>query len=302
MKKLFYYISSAMIGLVIFMWSPLAKPQTFSPFSDFQNMSLAELETLQVKLTYVGAQEKPVPTTAFTSPANTLDLSKFVPFQRPGISYANDELPVRSFSASATELKAVIDETGKIPAVVAGGVAGDVYISFALFNSVGGTDKGFEAVLNPTDGIALFQALRTALAGNQTGLKIINEMGCRTALREPGEPADVSADVSVTISGMRLNRSTGRFVGTATVKNNSAQSLTGPVSLVFDFAEANIRLFNAAGFTCGTSPEGKGFINLPLTGNALPSGASIQANLEFENPDKLPMKVTTKVLAGPGAR
>ncbi|MCI0562395.1 MAG: hypothetical protein MN733_28245, partial [Nitrososphaera sp.] len=61
-------------------------------------------------------------------------------------------------------------------------------------------------------------------------------------------------------------------------------------------------LFNADGTTCGTSPVGREFINLPLTGNALPSNASVQVTLEFENPDRVSIKATTKVLAGPGAR
>src|SRR5215216_6848272 len=52
---------------------------SFSPYSDFQAMSLEQLKTLQVKLTYVGIQGKAIASLAFTSSFNTLDLNKFIP-------------------------------------------------------------------------------------------------------------------------------------------------------------------------------------------------------------------------------
>jgi hypothetical protein len=275
-----------------------------SPYSDFQAMTPGQLSTLQVKLTFVGFQEKPVQTVVFTSPTNTVDVGKFAPFQQPGINYANDNFPPVTFSAAPTELQAVIQEAGKVPAVMAGGVAAEPYISFSLFNIVGGVDKAFEVILNQTDGIALFQALRTALAGNRTGLLIVYDMGCQTALREPGQPLDVTSKVSISLAGTRLNRATGRFVGTATVKNVSPDSIPGPVSLVLYLeSEGNtVRLFNADGYTCSTSPEGHDFINLPLTGNQFSPQASAEVTLEFINSERVPVRAETKVLAGPGGR
>jgi hypothetical protein len=275
-----------------------------SPFPDFQAMSLDQLTALQVKLTFVGEQEKAVPTVAFTSTTNAVDLSKFVPFRRVGIDYSNDDGPISTFAATPSELQAVVQEVGKVPPVPPGGVAALPYISFSLFNSVNGVDKAFEVILNELDGIPLFQALRTALRTNRTGLRIVNDMGCRTALREPGIPADVTPKVNVVMGGVRLNRSTGRFVGTATTKNISTDSIPGPVALVlFLESEGNtVRLFNSDGSTCGTSPEGHDFIDLPLPGNELAPGALCSVTLEFTNPDRVPIVPTVKVLAGPGAR
>ncbi len=99
-----FFIITATLGVCV----PMARSQSFSPFSDFQGLSPTQLTTLQVKLTFTGPQEKPIQTVAFTSTGNTLDLSKFVPFQRPGIPYGNDEGNVRSFKVSVAELQSMI--------------------------------------------------------------------------------------------------------------------------------------------------------------------------------------------------
>ena len=280
--------------------TPTSQGPVFSPYSDFQAMSLEQLKTLQVKLTYVGIQDKVSPSLAFTSSFNTLDLSKFIPFRRPNISYSNDDSKVITFVASPEELKAVIDNVATLPNVTAGGVATETFLSFGLLNSSGGT-KGFESVMNQSDGSALFSKLRLSLQGNNNGLRRVSEMACRLSLLEPERPSDVSAKVNVSFTGVRLNRSTGHLVGTATVKNTSSEGIVGPISLVLDF-QGSVDLLNDDGTTCGTSPQGREFINLAISGNVLPPGSSVQVQLEYSSPDQQPIKPTAKVLAGPGAR
>jgi hypothetical protein len=289
------------LGVLLLLWADSGGAQTSSSYSEFQAMTVDQLKTLQIKLTYVGLQEGPIPSVAFTSTDNTLDLTKFIPFRLPAISYANDEIAVKSFAATTAQLKAVIDEVGVLPAVVAGGIAANPYVSFMMYNTVGGLEKAFQAVLDSSDALDLFNALRKGLAGNADGLRIIDEMGCFTALLEPGVPNDVTASTALTLSGVRLNRATGRYVGTATLKNNSASPIPAPVSLVLNFV-GTVSLFNATGHTCATSPEGRAFVNFPLTDNALTPGATTQVTLDYENPNAEPIKPTTKVLAGPGAR
>jgi hypothetical protein len=189
----------------------------------------------------------------------------------------------------------------QIPAVVAGGAAQDMYLSFSLFNSVDGVDKGFEAILNPADSAALLDRLLAALSANKAAVKIISDIRCKTGLLPPGQATDVSPNTSVTTSGVRLNRNTGRYVGTVTVKNNSATSIPGPISLVLNF-QGNVQLFDYDGLTCATSPSGLSFINLPINNNVLLSGGSVVAKIEFLNPNQELIKFTTKVLSGPGAR
>lgn len=294
-------VLSTLLAAALMMGLVASRPlhaQSFSPYSDFQSMTLAQLATLQVKLTYVGPTSEPLSSVAFTSTTNTLNLSLFVPFRRAGIGYSNDDLAVPlTFTASAQELKSVIDNVATLPNVTAGGVATTRFISFSLVNTQPAT-KGFEAVLNSADARLLFDQLRLSLASNGSGLKQLSQMACPLNLLEAARPTDVSASVSVSLSGVRLNRTTGRFVGTATVTNNSGTSLATPVSVVF-IPTANVRLAMADGTTCGSTPVGAPFINLP---SALGAGQSADITVEFNNPDRLSFTATTKVLSGPGAR
>ena len=291
-------ISLSSLLVAGFLCPRIVPAQTFSPYADFQAMTLQQLTTLQIKLTYVGSRREPTSSMAFTSSSNKLDLMQFVPFRRPGIDYSNDDLaPVLTFPATTNELKAVIDNVGVLPNVTAGAVAANVFLSFALFNSQPST-KAFEAVLNKADASALFGQLRLSLASNNEGLRKLSEMACPLELLEATRPTDVSASASVSLSGVRLNRTTGRFVGTATVTNKSAGAFAAPVSVVF-LPTANVRLANGEGTTCGTTPVGVPFKNLS---GSLGGGQSAQINVEFENPDRLQFSTTTKVLAGPGAR
>ena len=78
----------------------------------------------------------------------------------------------------------------------------------------------------------------------------MNEPQTITAVFVPcGCAADVSAIVTVTRSGYVLNPVTGRYAQTVMVTNNSASTITGPLSLVLDGLSANATLFNATGTT-----------------------------------------------------
>src|SRR5262245_25947924 len=159
-------------------WSNVAAGQSFSPYSVFQSMSLTDLATLQVKLTYVGPQREVHQTVLFAASPSVFNLSLFLPFRRPGISYSNDNASVLSFTASTTELKAVIDNVGLLPNVTAGGVSSSPYLSFALLNTAGGT-KAFEAILDLTDAASLFTQIRLALAQNTSGgLRLVSDQAC----------------------------------------------------------------------------------------------------------------------------
>jgi hypothetical protein len=274
-----------------------AHGQSFSPYSAFQAMSPAQLQTLQGKLTYLGEQAEIVSTVAFTATGNPLQVSLFTPFHRSGFEYGNDVKGVQSFTASTDELKAMVDLVGTLPNVTAGGVASRPYISFAMLSTAGGTEA-FDATLDKDDTVSLFGKLRIAFQNNTEAIKRIESMACAVGVLDPQRPKDVSSDVAVSLSGLRLNRGTERFVGTATINNTSATSVVGPISTVF-IPAGNVRLFNASGFTCGVSPSGWEFVNVP---GPLKSGNSASFDVEFVNLDLEPVKITTKVLAGLGSR
>lgn len=287
---------------LLYMENPqILAAQAFSPYSDFESMTLQQLSTLQVKLTYVGPQLAALPTLAFTSNLNVVSVDAFTPFYRPNINYVNDTIKVRSFTATPQELEAVIDNVGTLPDVRAGGVAEPHFLSFSMVNTQPML-KGFEAILNKSQSNELFAELRESLATNKEGLKKISEMACALDLLEPARPMDVSGSVMVKFTGLRPDRHTGFFVNSVSVTNNSGSTLPAPVSLVLDLP-GTVGLVGADGTTCGTNPVGRQFIHLPIPATGLAPGATVTITLHFENPNKEPIAPNTfKVLAGPGAR
>lgn len=273
-----------------------ATGQQFSPYSAFENMTLAQLATLQIKLTYLGPQSEPIETVAFTATGNTLNLALFRPFERSGFSYANDKGPINSFTASPAQLQTVIADVGQLPNVTAGTVSPSPYLSFALLNTVGGT-QAFEAILSTTDATALFGKLSAALAGDSSGARLVSQQACSIGSVQPGMPTNVSSQVSVAVSGVRLNRSTGQFVGTATITNTSRSSIIGPITLVLELP-SGITLSNAQGSTCAISPVGRPYIT--LAEDSLAAGGVVQVNLDFLNPSLLPITLSSTVFAGSG--
>lgn len=284
--------------VVTLVWTGQVALQMFSPYSDFQSMTLDQLKTLQVKLTYVGPQSEGTSTVAFTSSLNTLDLSKFLPFRRPGISYSNDDSGVQTFAATPDELKVIIDNVATLPNVTAGSASPDGILSFGLLNSAGAT-KAFESIVNENDALALLRQIRLALQNNKLGFRALADMSCTLGLIGTDHPTDISANVSVVSSGVRLNRTTGRFVGSATIRNTSATAITGPMFLVVGL-QGNVTLFSSEGHTCGTNPVGQDFVTVPLVGSMLPPGATVQVALDFTNPDSEPISPALRVLAGAG--
>jgi hypothetical protein len=214
-------------------------------------------------------------------------------------NYTNDSFKPKIVNATTSEIQTFLQNAGTIAAVQSGSVASAAYVSFALVNQVSGQNKGFEAILNPTDGAALMNAIRGALQSNAGAQAAVSSFTCATALAGSTVPIDVSSSVSVTLSGIRLNRSTGRFVGTATLKNNGASAVQLPLSLVLALP-TGVSLVNG-GVTCSVTPAGRPYTHAQLTGSLTP-GASVQIPLEFINQGEIPITATTQVVAGPGSR
>jgi hypothetical protein len=274
---------------------PRAEAQSFSPFSTFARLKAKELATLQGKLTWLAAQREMTPSVLFAATGTAPNPALFVPFRRPGVSYGNDAMPFQTFAATPTQLAAMLAAAGKIPAVAAGGVSASPRLSFALVQ--GG--KGFEVILDNADANALIAALMQAFAANQDALRIIGDLGCATATLGASTATEVSAGLTVTPSGIRRDRASGRYVQTITVKNTSGGAIPGPVSVILAGLPGSVTVINKAGTTCNISPTGLPFVNAP---SALPPGGQADIRAEFDNPDALAIAYTTRVFAGPGPR
>jgi hypothetical protein len=153
--------------------APVVGAQPFAPFSDFEILTLAELEDLQVKLTFVGEQEEVIPSLAIASHTRSLDLSRFLPFRRPDVHYGNDEIAIMTCTASPAELKAMIENISTLPSVTSGDIADDNFLSFAMLYATATEDKAFEAILNEADTRALFEQLGLAFDENVECLEVL---------------------------------------------------------------------------------------------------------------------------------
>lgn len=161
-------------------WCGPLLAQSFSPYADFQAMSLTDLATLQVKITYAGKQRHSHRSLIITATGHQPNMALFSQYLRPGVNYFNDVWPPLTFTATAGELKALVDGVGLLPSVTDGDVDPGGYVSFALSNTAGGTAKVFEAVLNEATGALVFDKLLNSLQANATGRKMVWEFGSRS--------------------------------------------------------------------------------------------------------------------------
>jgi len=274
-----------------------AAAQTYTPYSVFAAMSVGDMATLEVKLTWLGPQEKGVPTRLFTA-SGTGNLALFIPFERPGFDYLNDDSGAIESSASNVRLKALIDSVATLPNVTDGGIDSSGVLSFALLNTVGGT-KCFESIVDAANGTALFARMHAALAG-APAVRRADEMACEIEMTGAVAPPDVTGSVTARLSGVRLDRASGHFAAKLKVTNTSGSSLPAPISVVLDF-ESNAKLLGDSGSTCRIGPPGRPYLDVLSTGSLAP-GASLEVVIQIENPDLDPVKVVPTVFAGAGAR
>lgn len=287
----------AAAGLVIVSTAYHAGAQTFSPYSDFQAMSLSQLGTLQVKLTHVGEIGPAGPAVLFGASSGSLNVGLFAPYRRPDFIYLADEMRPIEFVATTHLLKAVIDSVATLPGVTDGDVDPDGDVSFALLNTNGGT-KGFEAIVDSANGQALLGKIIEALGPNNAAVMAIRDFGCGLGLLPHGAPIDVTAATTVRASGLRLDRARAQYVGKIGVTNVSGAALLAPLILVMS-SDAQVSVQEAEGTTCNISPSGASFVTLLASGSLGP-GASIEKTLHVKNPGRTKLNVAFKVFAGAG--
>lgn len=117
----------------------------------------------------------------------------------------------------------------------------------------------------------------------------------RTESASSGETvnADVSAQVKVTFSGLRLNRTTQTYDTIATLTNTSPDPIQAPLELhVVSIAPATVTLQNPG----GTASDGHSCVTVPLpTGELAPGATVTNVVLRFNNPDKVQFTFTHHV-------
>src|SRR5262245_21207477 len=112
--------------------------------------------------------------------------------------------------------------------------------------------------------------------------------------------AEVTSSIGITYGGVTLNPMTRRYVQSVTLRNNSAATIVGPISLVLDKLSSNVSLYNASGITALVLPAGSPYVNANVVN--LAAGQSVVIQLQFTNPGNIVFSYDARVLAGPGSR
>lgn len=280
-----------------------ARPQAYSPYSDFQNLTAPELSSLQVKVTYLGPLDHPFPSLVFTSTSGTVNLADFVPYRRSGFAseYGLDNFPPATFKVSPSLLDAMIDSVATLPQVTDGGVDSVWYVSFAMVETVGGT-RGFESILDGPDATSLVTKILAAFAEQPVPTRIVSEAICPMGIMSDNPPTDVSSSVTTKATGFRRVGKTDEFVGRISVKNTSSSTLPAPITLLPEIVGENVVLMGEQGFTCSILPGGEAYVNLPVGRSGLAPNASAEVALRIKNPSLERIEVKTQVFAGAGMR
>jgi hypothetical protein len=101
---------------------------------------------------------------------------------------------------------------------------------------------------------------------------------------------DVTASVSISRSGLTMNRFTHKYSGSVTVTNTSTQTLTGPLHLGMQGLSAGVTLDNKSG-----DEDGVPYITLPVT--SLAPGQKVTVTTTFSNPNKVSIGYTPVLLS-----
>jgi hypothetical protein len=113
---------------------------------------------------------------------------------------------------------------------------------------------------------------------------------------------DISGLVVVSQGPLKLNRKTGNYTQTVTLKNSDG-AIAGPISLVLDGVSSNASLLNASGSTACAAPLGSPYLNIGVGSDGLFSSRErATVTLEFTNPSGQPITYDFRVLAGSGNR
>jgi hypothetical protein len=111
--------------------------------------------------------------------------------------------------------------------------------------------------------------------------------------------SDVTSSLSVTRGPLHSNQSTGRFVQTLTLTNNSTTVITGPISVVFDNLTTGASVFGIRGATLCDAPQGSPYVNLST--RTLNPGTPVSYTAQFMNASGS-TKYQVRVIAGSGNR
>lgn len=123
-----------------------------------------DLRSLQIKLTYVGPQGKPLPTVVFTTFYHLIQLHWFLPLRRANLHYNNDDIAAWTFTVAPDEILRVVKALVGLQATQAPAQANDPFLSLMLAmqdSRLGPVE--FESVLDRANTEVVIGAIHAAL-------------------------------------------------------------------------------------------------------------------------------------------
>jgi hypothetical protein len=132
-------------------------------------MSSSDLTHLQIKFTYVGPRKGGYPSFAFTTRKETINASEFAPYYRAAYDYDEDDYLIGAFTATNSEMHAIVRNVGRIETVRKGLVESGGNISFSMLNRIRGVTRCFEAIVSWKTGSEIVRQIDLALPNNPAG-------------------------------------------------------------------------------------------------------------------------------------
>jgi hypothetical protein len=172
-----------------------------------------------------------------------------------------------------------------------GWYSSDVQLSFAAADSYAGVTSYFKV----DDGAQQSGAslVLSAKGAHAVQYWSVDQAGNAEQPRTVGVnigPIDLTAGVKLTQYGATLNRSTGKYVGSVLVTNNTGATLSGPLQLKLDNLSSGLTLDNASGVTAGAP-----YVTLSAS---LSPGGSVSVPLTFSNPARGVVAYTPSLFMG----
>lgn len=133
------------------------------------------------------------------------------------------------------------------------------------------------------------------------GQKAYAEIRVRDPALSEDSPVENTPSVSITKSGIRVNRVTGRFVQQVTITNTSSLPLSQPLWLSINDLPSGVALVNQEGVTKNLGVLGSPLVSLEVRNvnqqSFLVPGSSTTATLEFTNVNSISIDYTTRVFS-----
>jgi hypothetical protein len=110
-----------------------------------------QLKTAQAKITYLGEQEKPIPTVVFAAQGHAVSMVRFLSVQHSKKPYANDKLPyTKSFTVTLAEFRRILEAVR--PLAAAALPNRNPFLSFSVLVGAGESVVGQELSISHNQG------------------------------------------------------------------------------------------------------------------------------------------------------